>query len=881
MAPTKCAYFMCNNTSDQKPMFRFPSADPTRLQVWLSNCGNMTITHLSHNELRNRYLCLEHFDEKFVQNQGGRRTRITKKALPKHYKEEENMAISPHSPIPSSSEGYLYCSSNNESLWQQSRDKCELPRFVPCKMYTSVQLKDFLKEISEEAKFIKFEYDSPEKFNVLIKCKVEENQPADYYKEHAKNWINQFSYFTKTAWVVRICYPAVKCFVFRKTYACHLGASTGKQQARNMHCKAAINFKITNNGNDAVVKDPHFQEGLNMTIAIECEHSHSIKVLNVVNLKKVCSYNKSAFYEFFDEGYTAMAASCYNVLRLMDMYGPDSEKLADYNFNPTIQRIQYLYSRRWNRKEINVNEVMIKKMQTLEKIGHTIKYNDNPPYVVIMTPLMKRVIAHIGLQRVLIDATLDHGAPFTLVLYVPSMIGSLPVACATFTELNKEIYLQIFLTVKIAIQTLTGINFEPKVLLHDDDSMIKEALTLVFPNSIIILNRYSLCKDFWRWICDDGIVIKPEPLSTIVLIKSLIFTKSLNEAMLVHDILISRSLPDKCLDKINFIWVNRKQWIDDNQLCDGFNDAIINFTKEFILELCKPFKDILPAMLDVVTNVIESHYNKILQAHRDGNVMSVYSKFIAKTKIDINSEYVRKVDTDEYHIQDGLNRGQVQQINIDTMCCDCSLGKIGRICDHLCALLMLNDDKFALFSSLDYNERNIFLKILGDTSTTIKSEDINDLQIEETAIDDERPRSCLSSMESEENYNPEIKKEVQDSLETNHEDENIAHDSSIKMEDQDCSETYYEDENSVNINFASEDTPQTELKEQYEACMKCVNEEFQRLEKLFKEHPNETNLYTMQRLTKELAKIVVVKEEVDLSNMYVTLNNKTSVTEEI
>ncbi|KAI8425164.1 hypothetical protein MSG28_006993 [Choristoneura fumiferana] len=115
MAPTKCAYFMCNNTSDQKPMFRFPSADPTRLQVWLSNCGNMTITHLSQNELRNRYLCLEHFDEKFVQNQGGRRTRITKKALPKHYKEEENMAISPHSPIPSTSE-------DDDNFWLTSAE---------------------------------------------------------------------------------------------------------------------------------------------------------------------------------------------------------------------------------------------------------------------------------------------------------------------------------------------------------------------------------------------------------------------------------------------------------------------------------------------------------------------------------------------------------------------------------------------------------------------------------------------------------------------------------------------------------------------------------------------------------------------------------------
>lgn len=58
----KCYYYMCNNTSDDgMPAFRFPVDDPDRLQKWILNSGNALLKSLPKQLLRNRYICVMHF----------------------------------------------------------------------------------------------------------------------------------------------------------------------------------------------------------------------------------------------------------------------------------------------------------------------------------------------------------------------------------------------------------------------------------------------------------------------------------------------------------------------------------------------------------------------------------------------------------------------------------------------------------------------------------------------------------------------------------------------------------------------------------------------------------------------------------------------------
>lgn len=63
----------------------------------------MTINHLPNYDLRNRFLCEDHFDDKCIVNKSGKRKRLIKTALPIHYK--ECLDIAAHSPQPSTSQG--------------------------------------------------------------------------------------------------------------------------------------------------------------------------------------------------------------------------------------------------------------------------------------------------------------------------------------------------------------------------------------------------------------------------------------------------------------------------------------------------------------------------------------------------------------------------------------------------------------------------------------------------------------------------------------------------------------------------------------------------------------------------------------------------------
>ncbi|XP_052754412.1 uncharacterized protein LOC113520143 isoform X2 [Galleria mellonella] len=99
MAPHRCSYFMCKNNSNEKSMFSFPCNDAERLKVWLENCGNISIAHLSKKRLRSRYLCIDHFNKKYVRNKTGVRKRLCPDAVPAHYK---NIDVPNRSRSPSS-----------------------------------------------------------------------------------------------------------------------------------------------------------------------------------------------------------------------------------------------------------------------------------------------------------------------------------------------------------------------------------------------------------------------------------------------------------------------------------------------------------------------------------------------------------------------------------------------------------------------------------------------------------------------------------------------------------------------------------------------------------------------------------------------------------
>ncbi|XP_053607916.1 uncharacterized protein LOC128673820 [Plodia interpunctella] len=96
MAPI-CSYYNCSNVCGQQPLFRFPTSDPKRLQVWLNNCANPSLRNLKPSMLRNKRVCIVHFDKKFIRNENGKRYRISRLAIPESY--DEYLKRTLHTPI--------------------------------------------------------------------------------------------------------------------------------------------------------------------------------------------------------------------------------------------------------------------------------------------------------------------------------------------------------------------------------------------------------------------------------------------------------------------------------------------------------------------------------------------------------------------------------------------------------------------------------------------------------------------------------------------------------------------------------------------------------------------------------------------------------------
>ncbi|XP_047985268.1 uncharacterized protein LOC125225553 [Leguminivora glycinivorella] len=81
MPPLKCQYHDCDNTNNTKSMFSFPVNDEPRLKLWIQHSGNINLTSLTHQELKRRYICEDHFKTEDVSNNNFR-SRLLPAAVP-------------------------------------------------------------------------------------------------------------------------------------------------------------------------------------------------------------------------------------------------------------------------------------------------------------------------------------------------------------------------------------------------------------------------------------------------------------------------------------------------------------------------------------------------------------------------------------------------------------------------------------------------------------------------------------------------------------------------------------------------------------------------------------------------------------------------------
>lgn len=705
-------------------------------------------------------------------------------------------------------------------------------------MCSKQQLKNFLEDISENAKFALFNYVSAEQYSVLVKCRVENDQSVKYYSEYCKEWIRKFSTFTKTSWIVRKCFPSLKRLVYRKVYVCHRSSHNKKKvadvsSARNKECSAKIDFKMKIINRNTIKNDKSLKEGLNLHIFIDFVHTHGVLIRESLDLLKCSTDTDDMFCKYFSAGHTVTTAKSYHELTLVSKYGPANvEYLSNVEINPSLSHVTYLYRKKKDDIKLNVADSMAEKKNILEERGGAMRYTDDYSIAVVITPYMKNVLSGHDLDSIIIDSTPLKEIVVSFFL-VPTPLGALPIACALHSQDTEPSYSQAFFSTKLLLENQTFTSFEPKKIMINVLDEQNHALDAIFTNKSLFVSRASMGEEVWRIMCDgDSKVEETSRHSLMVSFHALLHADSLQDAEKYYKQLDNdenvESTP-KLKEYLKDLWKRRKDYMTQNE--NQVLDISIRVLKQFLLTKCYAYNTLI--MIDVLTNILDSHWCQILHAHlKDRSIIETYTKFLNKDKRVLNKLGL-KSNGNEFTLTNSKTRKLIT-FRSDTMCCDCVKGRKGRLCDHLCGLLQ----SVTLKPSVPENKETFYMALAGEDERD-KIYNQQDVEMEQVVSSDTDECLYIAEM-GESDYDP--------------------------LED-------------TNVQPEENVSTQRKMKNNYETALKALNDEFRRLNKVFRDNPNTSNLDTMSRLARELSKIRPV-ERLDLSNMCVEVNNGDTVVKE-
>lgn len=349
---------------------------------------------------------------------------------------------------------------------------------------------------------------------------------------------------------------------------------------------------------------------------------------------------------------------------------------------------------------------------------------EDPFIVCILTPLMKR--AHhetFSNEIVFIDTTgsCDQTGSNITFMFGASKVGAIPLGCVIHTFQNEECYFNAFMALKDAIRQCGFFNKSPSVIMTDDSSAERNALTKVFPASKLLLCSFHVCQAMWRWLWDTNHGIENMHRKSIMLMfRQIVFERDvtaceeLMKEFLSHHLVLKYPLLQEHLSQF---WERKSEWCicyRSSYFTRGHNtnnmvEVSIRIFKENVLQRSKSFNTV--ATIDFVSNQLEEHYIRRLRTYalsRKTNLDLLHKQFCIKAK----TLQVKKLDNCTFHVTSSDNTF-VYVVHSDIEMCDCPAGQGGAFCKHMCAV-ELNEKKYLKTSPMLSFEDRICLAKLSE-----------------------------------------------------------------------------------------------------------------------------------------------------------------------
>ncbi|XP_066927559.1 uncharacterized protein [Clytia hemisphaerica] len=421
-------------------------------------------------------------------------------------------------------------------------------------------------------------------------------------------------------------------------------------------------------------------------IDIEHNHNHSVSCLQSLTFRDISEETAGKVKQLFERGLTPGLAYRELIQDIKVKSRDDLEfhtNMADRSQMPRRNDFNNLYTQ-FHREKFGTEDI-----EAIIYINFSFFYsfteriscfgNENPDYLIklqkfnaedntplilcLISPLMQRVHEKVPTAKelVFLDSTSNteeyNLRVFLLVTHTP--IGALPLGIFITSDETTDTLCQLappLQALELYTSLLSSHSFGgngkkgPDIVMTDNCSELRDALSHVWPNSILLFCTFHILQQVWRWLFEKNHSIKSEDRPNIMVeFKKLMYERNETEFSDLFDELLSNEIIYKypnLISYLNSLREVRENWahcyrthlrIRGNNTNNPVEAQFLTL-KDTILKRTKEVN--INGLFDKLTGAFNDHYKVKLLNVASGNFDGVYTQRFAGKKTQPNPDRI-------------------------------------------------------------------------------------------------------------------------------------------------------------------------------------------------------------------------------------------------
>ena len=456
---------------------------------------------------------------------------------------------------------------------------------------------------------------------------------------------------------------------------------------------------------------------LELTIAFT--HNHSINSANALRYRPVSLDTKKRFIELFNEQHSPSSAFARYKKDVLE--GKNSLEaitiMADRSIVPDYFWVFYFHQKYMDEHhgpqtgpkayEIAQERVRAYNERHKQELASITMTESGNVVVAVCDEFSRRV--HETLPQagdiMLVDATsnLDRHDTKLFHLVSPTPVGGLPLGTLITTKEDEATIDAAMAEYKKILPKKAffgrGANVGPKIVMSDDDTAERNALSKIWPDATLLLCIFHLLQALWRWLWDSTHKIDKCDRPTIFnLFKDVLYAMNENQFKEMKKKLLGNRTVKKyqnLLDHMNKDILPRKdEWSlvtrfknnysTNNVNTTNYAEVSFRITKENQFGRVKAYS--FAELLDIVLDDSAYYVQRCIDIgnNRTSQFQNQKSRYLAK-KCNIDVSQISEIDNsipNSFLVPSEYNDDKFYEVKMDLRLCECPQGMLRGPCKH-------------------------------------------------------------------------------------------------------------------------------------------------------------------------------------------------------